>query len=206
LTKSEFRKIALKSLKAPNRGQNRLFSHRVAKRVTNILRKERPRSILFYLPLQFEPNLMPILKRLRREKADIFVPFIDSFTFKMVKFRLPLKKSSFGTMESGNSKRIIERVDLVIVPVIGVDSTFRRVGFGKGMYDRFYASLKNRATLIFVQNISCYSREIVTDSYDIKADYYVTPHLSLKIKDLKTDATRNYNRASSYRFCSSTNK
>ena len=101
----------------------------------------------------------------------------------MVKFRLPLRKSSFGTLESGNSKRKIDMVDIVIVPVIGIDKSFKRIGFGKGMYDRFYESLKNKPTLIFVQNTSCISTEIITEKYDIRADYYITPNLSLKIKD-----------------------
>ncbi len=177
----------------------------VSKRVEEIVKIERPSSILFYLPLSFEPNLISLLKKLRRRKVDIFVPFIEEFTFKMVKFRLPLKKSSFGTLESGYSKKRIERVDIVIVPVLGVDHSFRRVGFGKGMYDRFYETLKNRATLIFVQNIGCCSRERVTERHDIRADYYITPYLSLKIKDFGTYATRNYNRASSYRFCNINN-
>jgi 5-formyltetrahydrofolate cyclo-ligase len=121
--------------------------------------------------------------------------------FKMVKFRLPLKKSQFGTLESGNSKREITRVDIVIVPILGADKNFQRVGFGKGMYDRFYETLKNRPTLIFVQNITCLSKDKITDEHDIRANYYITPDILLEIKDFGNNAIRNYYGAFSNRFC-----
>lgn len=199
--KQLFRKEAIKSLKSLSKQREIIYSHKINSYLKEIISELNPKSILFYMPLSFEPNILPLLKSLRRRGIDTFVPFIDGVTFKMVKFRLPLHKSSFGTLESGNSKRKVERVDIVIVPVIGIDRSFRRVGFGKGMYDRFYQTLKGKTKLIFVQNIGCLSREIITERHDIRADYYITPHLSLKIKDLKTNANRSFNRAYSNRFC-----
>lgn len=63
-------------------------------------------------------------------------------SFKMVPFRLPLKKKKFGIYEAGNSLRDIKNIDVAIVPVVGVDGNLQRVGFGKGMYDRFFEKLK----------------------------------------------------------------
>ena len=181
--KSKFRTKALLKLKAVSTNRKRLFSKKISSFLDKILFQEKPQSILFYLPLAIEPDIFLVLKKYRKRKVDIFVPFIDGISFKMVKFRLPLKKSKFGTLESGNSKIKIDRVDIVIVPVIGIDKSFKRIGFGKGMYDRFYESIKNRPRLIFVQNISCVSEEIITEKHDIRANYYITPNLSLKIKD-----------------------
>jgi len=183
--KSEFRKKALLKLRTIPKNRRLLFSRKVSNSLEKILLLEKPKSILFYLPLEIEPDILLLLKKFRKRNIKIFVPFIDSITFKMVKFRLPLKKSQFGTLESGNSKRKIDRVDIVIAPTIGIDMSFRRIGFGKGMYDRFYESLKKRPKLIFVQNISCISREEITEKHDIRADYYITQNLSLKIKDQK---------------------
>jgi len=181
--KTKFRKTALLKLRSISKTQKTIFSKRVSRWLEMIISAEKPKSILFYLPLTIEPNILPLLKKYRKGKADIFVPFIDGITFKMVKFRLPLRKSRFGTLESGNSKRKIDRVDMVIVPVVGIDKNFKRIGFGKGMYDRFYESLKNRPTLVFVQNISCISKNIITEKHDIQADYYITQNIFLKIKD-----------------------
>ena len=105
----------------------------------------------------------------------------------MVKYRLPLKKSLFGTFESGNSTRKIDIVDLAIVPIVGIDRNGKRIGMGKGMYDRFFASLRKRPIIIFIQNLECLSPVTITDHYDIQADYYITPRVSIKIK-----GTNNY--------------
>jgi 5-formyltetrahydrofolate cyclo-ligase len=110
-----------------------------------------------------------------RKKLNIFVPFIERESFKMVKYRLPLKSNSFNIYEPPNSQKVFKRVDMIIVPVVGVDGDFKRVGFGKGMYDRFYEKLKNKPVTIFVQRKKCATKSIVTDSYDIHADYYITP-------------------------------
>jgi len=181
--KNEFRKKAIKNLKSISQSKRWLFSKQISQKIDEIIRKEKPKSILFYTPLKIEPDIFPLIKKYRRQNIEILTPFIYGISFKMVKFRLPLRKSSFGTLESGNSKRKIDMVDIVIVPVIGIDKSFKRIGFGKGMYDRFYESLKNKPTLIFVQNLSCVSQNIITEKHDIRADYYITPNLSLKIKD-----------------------
>ncbi len=199
--KDIFRKRAIQKLKALTQRERRIYSYRINRYLEQLFIKLKPKSILFYMPLKFEPNVLPILKNLQKKKVEIFTPFIYGKTFKMVKFRLPLIKSSFGTFESGNSKREVQRVDIVIVPVIGIDANFKRVGFGKGMYDQFFPTLKNRPIIIFVQNIGIVAKTVITEQHDIRANYYITPYLSLKIKDLKTDANRSFNRANSIRFC-----
>ena len=59
--------------------------------------------------------------------------------------------------------------------IVGVDTTLKRVGFGKGMYDRFYEK-ENRyiKKTVFVARELCYSKEIITDDYDVKADMIIT--------------------------------
>jgi 5-formyltetrahydrofolate cyclo-ligase len=169
--KKVFRKESLRRLKKISRREHRLASKQISSQIDSLLLKKRPKSVLFYLPLSFEPDLNSSLSFWRKRGVNIFVPFVEQDSFKMVKYRLPLKKSRFGTMESGNSHIRRNRVDMMIVPVVGVDRSWRRVGFGKGMYDRFYASLKNRPVVVFVQTVLNISKEIVTESHDIRADF-----------------------------------
>ncbi len=64
---------------------------------------------------------------------------------------------------------------MAVVPVVGVDGRLRRIGFGKGMYDRFFASLDTKPLTLFVQLSKCYTKEKITDSFDVQADIYITP-------------------------------
>jgi len=114
-----------------------------------------------------------------RQKNDIYIPFMQGKSFKMVPFRLPLKRKKFGIFEAGNTHRNINKIDIAIVPVVGVDGNLQRVGFGKGMYDRFFAKLKNKPYTIFIQPEICFTKELVCDSYDVACDLLLTPKVKL---------------------------
>lgn len=134
------------------------------------------RDIMLYIPLGTEVNIYPLIQRLRKEKKLLYVPFMEGASFRLVKYRLPLKKKKFGIKEPNDSKQYrIKNIDIAIVPIVGVDRTLRRVGFGKGMYDRFYEK-QNRyiKKTVFVARELCYSKEIITDDYDVKADMIIT--------------------------------
>ena len=162
---------------------------KVSRRVEVLIRYHRPRTILFYLPLAIEADLRPLMHRARK-KYKIFVPFVQKESFKMVKYRLPLKKNAFDIQEPLPGRLKINEVDMAIVPVVGVDGACKRVGFGKGMYDRFFQTLKKRPVVVFVQRVACTTREIVTDGYDIAADYYITPAKSFINRGRNDDNNR----------------
>ena len=140
----------------------------------------KPRSkVLFYLPLPFEANIVKTLKRLR-PKYRIYVPFMEGKSFKMVPYRLPLKRKKFNIYEAGKSLQSIKNLDIAIVPSVGIDKNFKRIGFGKGMYDRFFANLKKKPYTIFVQRKLCKTKAEVCDSYDISADVILTSEARLE--------------------------
>ena len=89
--------------------------------------------------------------------------FLCPFTFTKWQFKLSTKQlnSLYNSW-------------LAIVPVVGVDAIGKRIGFGKGMYDRFFGRLPYKPTLVFTQRILCQSEKILSESYDIQADYIIT--------------------------------
>ena len=95
-------------------------------------------------------------------------------SFKIVKYRLPLHKKRFGIKEPNNSFFKARKIDLAIVPVVGIDKLGKRIGFGKGMYDRFFSNLGYKPTMVFTQLVLCKSEKILSNDYDIQADYIIT--------------------------------
>lgn len=169
LTKESFRQECLEKLKnAP--GHNQYYKDKLlAKSLLQTLGKIQNKSILFYHPMGHEPDLRKAMLKLRK-KNNILLPFMEGESFKMVLFRLPLKQKRFGIFEAGDSLINIKKIDIAIVPVIGVDTRLQRVGFGKGMYDRFFAKLQRKPYTIFVQRDICYTKESICDPYDISCD------------------------------------
>ncbi len=151
--------------------------HKVIQKLYTLIRRENARMILLYIPLKIEVDIHPLIRLLRIEKRLLYVPFMEGESFSLVKYRMPLQRKQFGIREPKYSKQYRKRkIDLAIVPMVGTDPTLKRVGFGKGMYDRFFEQeQKNIKKTIFISRVLCLSHHIVTNRYDVSADIIITP-------------------------------
>ncbi len=176
ITKSDFRKDCIKKLKFCKQTAKLKKDKYISNEILKIIKFEKATNILLYLPLDIEVDVRLLIKYLRRSKKyKIFVPFMVGKSLKIVPYRLPLKKKQYNIYEPNNSHLSYKvQIDLAIVPVIGIDKSVRRVGFGVGFYDRFFGSLNYKPTIVFTQLCSCYTNTILTFEHDIKADYIVT--------------------------------
>jgi len=176
MTKDEFRKISLKRLKKASQSPNRYkIDKLISQKLYDYIREINAKNIMFYIPLEIEVDIMPLLVKLRREKRAIYVPFMEGKSFRLVKYRLPLEVKKFKVKEPRISRDYNKKIDLAIVPIVGTDKSMRRVGFGKGMYDRFFEKKsKNIKKTVFVMRILSYSREIITDNYDVKGELLIS--------------------------------
>lgn len=171
--KNSFREESIKLLKREAKRSSYLKSKKIESTLEALIKDLNPKSILFYLPLQMEANISRLIFKLRREK-EIFVPFMEGVSFKMVRFRLPLFKKRFNILEPNNSFFKNRNIDLAIVPIVGMDREFKRVGFGKGMYDRFFHRINYKPITVFTQRKLCFTSKTLTDDYDIQADFIIT--------------------------------
>ena len=178
LTKAIFRENCLKKMKNSSRHNKFYKDSLLNMKLLKILKSCRRKNILFYYPLPFEADITKTLHKLRKQ-CNVFVPFMEGESFKMVPFRLPLKQNSFGIFEAGNSLKKINNIDIAIVPSVGVDVNLQRIGFGKGMYDRFFEKLKKKPYTIFIQPDICYTNESICDIYDVSCDLLLTPEVQL---------------------------
>ena len=177
INKASFRKLALKRLRFYSSFAKIKKNKNICLEIIKIINLHQPKKILLYIPLSLEVDVMPIIMELRkRRNIEVYVPFMKGKSFVPVKFRLPLQVKKFGIKEPNFSSFRNNEIDLdmVIVPIVGIDETYRRVGFGAGMYDRFFDTLKVKPITIFTQLKLCKSKEIVTSSHDIEADYIIT--------------------------------
>jgi len=174
--KQAFRKHCLTRLRKLSNSSSYVKDKYIIEVLYNYISSSQAQNIMLYLPLGMEVNLYPLISRLRKEKKNLYVPFMEGASFRLVKYRLPLYTKQFGIKEPNDSKQYrLKEIDMAIVPMVGVDVTHRRVGFGKGMYDRFFEkNKKNIKQVVFVARELCYAKEVVTDHYDVKADMIVT--------------------------------
>jgi 5-formyltetrahydrofolate cyclo-ligase len=176
MDKKTFRKICIERAKKRRGVRRYKFDKEVNRQLYEVIKAQKAHSIMLYVPLKIEINIGSLILKLRREKKTLLVPFMEGESFSLVKYRLPLIRKQFGVKEPKNRNRYRDKIDLAIVPIIGTDESLRRVGFGKGFYDRFFAKNHKRVQkVLFVGREYCVSSKIITDDYDVKGSLYLTP-------------------------------
>ena len=177
--KDKFRKRVLQSIKRYSINSYKK-DKLLIKRLKKFIETNGYKKVMMFIPLKSEVNLNPLIRDLRAKGVQIYVPFMEDKSFRLVKYRLPLQIKKFGIKEPKFSNLKIKEIDLAIVPIIGIDKNFKRVGFGKGMYDRFFEkNAKYIKHTIFIQRDLYYCNKIVTDYYDITADGIMTNSIKI---------------------------
>ncbi|MFV0481665.1 MAG: 5-formyltetrahydrofolate cyclo-ligase [Campylobacteraceae bacterium] len=174
-SKDEFRNISRAKLQKIAKTKRLKNSKMVVEKLSKLFLKFKPKNVLLYFPLLLEVDILPLVKKLRKD-INIFVPFMEGTSFKLVKYRLPVSKKQFNIMEPENSFQRLPKIDVAVVPVIGVDGMMKRVGFGRGMYDRFFDSLSPKPLIVFVQLTKCFTSQKLCEPFDIQGDFYITPN------------------------------
>lgn len=190
-TKSEFRIHVKNELKKLNSHQAKCVSASIARKTLKLVNSLKVKNILIFIPLPYEPDLLKLRAKFTRNR-NLFVPFMVNESLKAVKLRMPFKTAKFGVREAGDSNAHFGRIDLAVIPVIGVDAKMARIGHGAGFYDRFFASLPYRPTIVFVQIKDFFLNADICDSHDIKGDFYITPS--------KIYMRKNYDRSDNRRL------
>lgn len=163
------------------------YSHRhLNSLLEKILSQKRFKNILLFYPLPFEANILPLLKKLKKNKNKrIFLPTIKGLNFKMLLYRLPLVKNTLGIFEPHLSSYVPNRIDFALIPALGIDKFYARIGMGKGMYDRVFASLSKKQPKhkmcktqkickVFVSQNLYISKLPLCEDFDIRADMYLS--------------------------------
>jgi len=176
MNKQTFRKISLQKLRNLSAQQRYIIDKKINTFLYRLIKKRNAKQVMLYIPLSMEVDIMPLISRLRREGISVLVPFMEGESFRLVKYRQPLETKKYGVKEPKISKQFRrKKIDISVVPIVGTDASMRRVGFGKGMYDRFFMREKQWINeIVFIQRVLCQSPEIVTNDYDVAANSLIT--------------------------------
>jgi len=137
-------------------------------------------SVLFYAPLPKELDVWPLLKEALSQGKLVALPRLVAETgqYEARQIRngdLDLQVGQFGIREPIETcARIpINRLDLVLVPGVAFDQRGRRLGRGKGFYDRILATV--RGTTCGVAFDEQIVREIPVEPHDQFVNCILTP-------------------------------
>lgn len=138
------------------------------------------RSILFYAPLPDELDLSTLWDIARAENKTVALPRFISEESGYAPCRVPdlsngLVQGRFGVMEPCGTAEVIagNQLDLAFIPGVAFDLNGRRLGRGKGFYDRLLESMSAiKCGVAYDEQIR---PEIPVEPHDMMLDCLVTP-------------------------------
>ena len=160
LEKIELRK-KLKNISLVNRDH----SQTVIDRLQNVIKEK---VVCTYIPLENEVNINMHLKG----QSALATTCLQNGVIKICILEEPLEKNSFNVYQPINLK-IIEKVDIFLVPGLGFDKKGTRLGRGSGIYDQLLSRHLN-STFIGITDKNHIVNEIPSESHDIKMHILIT--------------------------------
>ena len=140
-----------------------------------IIKKKNIKNIAIYYPSNHEVSTIKLFKILNNGKDFLtLLPALSNGAMKFVKWNLldPLKVNDFGFLDP-TSRKVIQRPDLIIVPLLAYDNYKNRLGYGKGYYDKFLRRNKNIPTIGLAFSFQKFNK-IKTSKFDVKLNYILT--------------------------------
>jgi 5-formyltetrahydrofolate cyclo-ligase len=144
-------------------------------------------SVLFFAPLPDEADVWPLLEKSLAAGKTVALPRFDSagknYSACRVQHLLTeIKAGQFGTREPDAScaEISLKEIDLILVPGIAFDLQGRRLGRGKGFYDRLLEKVHGvKCGIAFDEQVA---EQIPFEPHDVRMDFILTPTRCVKIK------------------------
>jgi len=139
-------RAARRSLSSAEHGAR---SARAAKTVARLAVFRAGKRIALYLPFDGETDTAALIDAARRRQVRVFVPVITDRRHARMRFYPldgPTRRGTFGIAVPRRNGRPVSAqwLNLIVVPLVGVDTDGRRLGLGGGFYDRALSFRRRR--------------------------------------------------------------
>jgi 5-formyltetrahydrofolate cyclo-ligase len=154
-------------------------SERLCERLRGLTVWQRATTVLLFAPLVDEPDITPLLEEALSSGRKVAMPRFDAgaqiYQAASLAGRHELEPGRFGALEpiAGCPSISLKQLDFILVPGIAFDLVGRRLGRGKGFYDRLLAEvLGHKCGVAFDVQIVA---ELPEEPHDVRVDSILTP-------------------------------
>lgn len=138
----------------------------------------RAESLALYAPIHNEVDTAALQRQSLLAGKKVLYPVVDGskLTFRQITAAADLESGAFGIDEPGENTIVCspEGIDIFIIPGVAFDMKGRRIGYGKGFYDRTLHPLECCGRFVGF----CYDfqlvDEIVGEPHDVTLDLIFT--------------------------------
>lgn len=144
-------------------------------------------TILLFAPMEGEIDLLPLARQARHDGKAIAFPRCDVESTTMQFYLLlpdaRLRAGAYGIPEPPEDAPmcILSERSLCLLPALSFDPTGRRIGYGKGYYDRFLATFPGIAAGVIHRRMML--KEIPSEPHDLPVSFLFTEDGMRSCKD-----------------------
>jgi 5-formyltetrahydrofolate cyclo-ligase len=147
----------------------------------------RARTVGLYAPIQNEVDTTEVLIEALASSRTVLYPVVcgERLEFRRVLAPDRLCTGAFGIAEPDASCQVRDpqEADLIVVPGIAFDATGKRIGYGKGYYDKALHHLEGKGKLVGF----CYDFQLVETiagkPHDVTMDLLITDKRVIRPRD-----------------------
>ena len=182
MVKHELRRLFLHKRKILSGQEVKKFNRDIKEKFEKLLPQD-IKTVHIFLPIQskIEIDTWPIIHGLWARKIKVASPVMNPDKNTMSSWLLTnktqIESNNWSVPEPVRSTIIKDNeIDAIVVPLLAFDNTGYRVGYGKGYYDRFIATLNPEILKIGLSFFSPVKQISDVDPWDIPLNYCITPY------------------------------
>lgn len=181
--KRALRRVLLKARKELSPEAYQKGSQQICNQLWEGILQTKCGAIHLFLPhlKQKEVNLYPLIERLLRAGHPVIsskMALEGGLTHHAIGRETLLTRNHLGILEPSDTppltNAILSTIDVVIIPLLGVDRFGHRLGYGGGFYDRFLPQIP-KATRIGLSLLPILEEPLPSEPHDIPLHRVITP-------------------------------
>jgi 5-formyltetrahydrofolate cyclo-ligase len=136
------------------------------------------KTILMYWSMSDELSTHAFIRKWCKQKT-ILLPVVKGhhLTVKIFSTENEMTENEIKVMEPSQKDEYLKKIELAIIPGVAFDKKKRRLGRGKGYYDRF---LKHKGIQKWGVGFDCQLYELIPSAaFDVNMDRIITPEVTI---------------------------
>ena len=148
LAKADLRHLSRERLSLLSKEKKRLYSDSICSQLINYIDSNKVQNIATFMPISSEPNIVPFMDLCIARSLSIYLPKClgDSYAFVRFQSYDDLCLGPYSIQEPSSHNDILESSEihtLYLVPGLVFSQSGKRIGHGKGIYDRLLKDVES---------------------------------------------------------------
>ena len=171
--KKQLRKMIKERIAALSEKELASRSKKIASAVAENDAFRSARSIFLYHSMKGEADTRALIDLALAQGKEVYLPRIAGEVMSLIPFRSgdPLQPNEYG-IEEPTGDAVTATPDLVIIPLVAFDRDKRRLGRGKGYYDRFLSTFTGTSIALAFSEQE--ADKIPVEAFDRSVDIVIT--------------------------------